>query len=77
MPESLLDDDQSFGSALNDAISKFMDSEIGIKLLTTEKTLRFIGAHEPDSMEVRLCDSMFGGGLVLDDRESIIPPRPR
>ena len=72
-----LDDDQSFDSAPNDAVSKFMHSEIEIKLLTIEKTLRFIGAHERDSAEVRLRDSMLEGGLVLDDRGPIIPLRPR
>ncbi len=72
VPESLLDDDRSFGSALNGAIRKFMDSEISVKLLTTDKTLRSMDAYELGLAEVRVCDSMFGGGLVIDGRESII-----
>jgi sugar-specific transcriptional regulator TrmB len=72
VPDSLFEGDRSFGSALNEAIRKFMDSGISIKLLTTEKAFKSMGAYELGLAEVRVCDSMFGGGLVIDGRESII-----
>ncbi len=72
VPDSLFEDDQSFGSALNDAVMKLMDNKISIKLLTTEKALESMSAYELGLAEVRVCDRMFGGGLVIDGKESII-----
>jgi sugar-specific transcriptional regulator TrmB len=63
---------QSFRGHLKDAIRKFMDSDIKIKVLTTRETLEALDSPEIHIAEIRVCDTMFGGGLVVDEKDSII-----
>ena len=70
--ESLLIDNPSFSVTLNETIRRFRDSDIKIKVLTTEEVLGMVDLRELGFAEVRVCDSLFGGGLVIDGKETII-----
>jgi len=72
IPERLLKGDPNFRNLLKTAIRRYMDSDIVIKVLTTRDTLRSVDFPEIHVAEVRVTDSMFGGGLVVDGRETII-----
>jgi len=62
----------SFSSHLKDTIRKLIDSNVKIKVLTTRETLEALDSPEIHIAEIRVCDTMFGGGLVVDGRESIL-----
>lgn len=62
----------SFRSLLKDTIRRFMDSDIKIKVLTTRETLEAFDSPEIHIAEIRVCDTLFGGGLVVDGKNSII-----
>lgn len=72
IPRVLLKTNSDFQSLLRQNIQKFMNSDIKIKLLTTKETLKSLHGPELGIAEIRVCDSMFGGGLVVDGRESLI-----
>ncbi|MCW4049233.1 MAG: hypothetical protein NWE89_05790 [Candidatus Bathyarchaeota archaeon] len=72
IPEELLKISPSFQDILKQNIRKFMDTDVQIKLLTTKEILSSISGPELGVIEIRLCDSMFGGGLIIDDRECIV-----
>jgi sugar-specific transcriptional regulator TrmB len=72
IPRSLLKSNSDFQSLLRQNIQKFMNSDIKIKLLTTKETIKSLHGPELAIAEIRVCDSMFGGGLVVDGRESLI-----
>ena len=69
VPEKI---DPSFRSLLKNTIRKFIDKDLRIKVLTTRQTLAAIDSPEIHIAEIRVCDTMFGGGLVVDGRDSLI-----
>ncbi len=51
---------------------KVMDTSIKVKVLTTEKMKPLIDLSDLGVAEVRLCEEMFGGGVVIDGHETIL-----
>ncbi len=72
IPESLARGKPPFKNLLNQTIRKLMDSSIKIKVLTTRDALKDLDSPELHVAEIHVCDTMFGGGLVVDGKESII-----
>ncbi|TRO54156.1 TrmB family transcriptional regulator, partial [Candidatus Bathyarchaeota archaeon] len=72
IPDNVLQGDTNFRDLLKTTIKRYMDSDIVIKVLTTRETLKSVDFPEIHIAEIRVTDSMFGGGLVIDGKETII-----
>jgi sugar-specific transcriptional regulator TrmB len=53
-------------------LSKLKDKRINILLLTTKDSIKHVDKFSIFLAEVRVRDEMFGGGLVSDERESLL-----
>ncbi|UCH56815.1 MAG: TrmB family transcriptional regulator [Candidatus Bathyarchaeota archaeon] len=56
----------------NAYIQRIQDSRIKIKVLTTRETVEELDERQLSLAEVRVRDELFGGGLVVDERESLL-----
>jgi sugar-specific transcriptional regulator TrmB len=53
-------------------LQRIFDSKIEIKVLTTKDAVKAIDKQYLALAEVRVCEELFGGGLVVDGRESLL-----
>lgn len=51
---------------------KIMDERVKVKGLTTIDTKQLLDTSDLGLAEVRICEDMFGGGIVIDGRETIL-----
>ena len=51
---------------------KIMETNVEVKILTTEKMKHFLEPSDLGLAEVRICGEMFGGGVVIDGHETIL-----
>lgn len=51
---------------------KIMDTNVSVKVLTTEKMKNMLDASDLGVAEVRICGEMFGGGVVIDGHETML-----
>jgi HTH-type transcriptional regulator, sugar sensing transcriptional regulator len=51
---------------------KIMDSDVNVKVLTTKEMKPLLEMSDLGIAEVRICDNMFGGGVVIDGKETIL-----
>lgn len=49
-----------------------MNSEIQVKILTTNEMKPLISFGGLGVAEIRICDNMLGGGVVIDGQETIL-----
>ena len=71
-PEGLLPTISSMAAAQDLDIQRIFDSKIEIKVLTTKDAVKAIDKQYLALAEVRVCEELFGGGLVIDGRESLL-----
>ena len=53
-------------------LRRLLYNKIEIKVLTTEEAVKAIGNQYLGLAEVRVCEELFGGGLVVDGREILL-----
>ena len=53
-------------------LRRLLDSTIEIKVLTTKEAVEALDRQHLGLAEVRVCEELFGGGLVVDGRESLL-----
>jgi sugar-specific transcriptional regulator TrmB len=70
--EGLLQTMSSMAAAQDLDLQRIFDSKIEIKVLTTKDAVRAIDKQYLALAEVRVCEELFGGGLVIDGRESLL-----
>jgi sugar-specific transcriptional regulator TrmB len=70
--EGLLQTMSSMAAAQDLDLQRIFDSKIEIKVLTTMDAVKAIEKQYLALAEVRVCDELFGGGLVIDGRESLL-----
>ena len=61
-----------FSDKMFSFLNKLMDSNIDVKVLTTKEMSPLLDIGDLGVAEVRICEDMFGGGLVIDGRETIL-----
>lgn len=71
-PEGVLPTISSMEVAQEFDLQKVLDSKIEIKVLTTKDAVKVIDPQYLALAEVRVCEELFGGGLVIDGRESLL-----
>ena len=71
-PEGLLPTISSMAAAQDLDLQRIFDSKIEIKVLTTKDAVKAIDKQYLALAEVRVCEELFGGGLVIDGRESLL-----
>lgn len=72
LPEDQLSDVPDFSIKVFSFLNSLMDSEIKVKILTTDEMKPLIGIGDLGVAEIRTCDNMFGGGVVIDGQETIL-----
>jgi sugar-specific transcriptional regulator TrmB len=72
IPEGLLPTISSMADAQDLDLQRIFDSKIEIKVLTTNDAVKAIDKQYLALAEVRVCEELFGGGLVIDGRESLL-----
>jgi sugar-specific transcriptional regulator TrmB len=70
--EGLLQTMSSMAAAQDLDLQRIFDSKIEIKVLTTMDAVKAIEKQYLALAEVRVCEELFGGGLVIDGRESLL-----
>jgi hypothetical protein len=70
--EGLLQTMSSMAAAQDLDLQRIFDSKIDIKVLTTMDAVKAIEKQYLALAEVRVCEELFGGGLVIDGRESLL-----
>jgi len=72
LPEEQLPDIPDFSVKVFGFLNSLMDSEIKVKILTTDEMRPVIDVGDLGVAEIRICDNMFGGGVVIDGKETIL-----
>jgi len=72
LPEEQLPDIPDFSVKVFNFLNSLMDSEIKVKILTTDEMRPVIDVGDLGVAEIRICDNMFGGGVVIDGKETIL-----
>lgn len=72
LPEEQLPDIPDFSIKVFSFLNGLMDSEIKVKILTTDEMRQIIDVGDLGVAEIRICDNMFGGGVVIDGKETIL-----
>ena len=72
LPEDQLPDIPDFSVKVFGFLNSLMDSEIKVKILTTDEMRPVIDVGDLGVAEIRICDNMFGGGVVIDGKETIL-----
>lgn len=72
IPEQLLPTYPDFSSKMFSFLNDLMDSSVEVKVLTTNEMASFFNMGDLGVADVRICEDMFGGGVVIDGRETIL-----
>ena len=71
IPEGLLDLPDTM-SILNHELRMLQNSDVQVRVLTTEEVSEKLNPRYLSFADVRVCSELFGGGLVIDGRETIL-----
>ncbi|MCW4011746.1 MAG: hypothetical protein NWF07_02010 [Candidatus Bathyarchaeota archaeon] len=72
LPEEQLPGIPDFSIKVFGFLNNLMNSEIKVKILTTKEMKPLISIGDLGVAEIRICDDMFGGGVVIDGQETIL-----
>ena len=72
IPEELIFDYPNIVQRLFNFRYKIRDTNVHVKVLTTENMKHFLDASDLGIAEVRICGEMFGGGVVIDGHETML-----
>ena len=72
IPEQMLPMYPDFSNKTFGFLNRLMDSNIDVKVLTTKEMIPLLDKGDMGVAEVRICDDMFGGGVVIDGQETIL-----
>lgn len=72
LPEEQLPGIPDFSIKVFGFLDSLMNSEIQVKILTTNEMKPLISFGGLGVAEIRICDNMFGGGVVIDGQETIL-----
>ena len=72
IPAQLLPMYPDFSKKMFSFLNELMDSSVDVKVLTTEEMVPLLDKGDLGVAEVRICENMFGGGVVIDGQETIL-----
>jgi sugar-specific transcriptional regulator TrmB len=72
LPKKLITTYPSFNEKMFSLFNKLMDSSVDVKVLTTKNMLPLLSNADYGVAEIRVCENMFGGGVVIDGQETIL-----
>ncbi len=70
--EQLISTYPNFNEKMFSFLNKLMDSSVDVKVLTTKDMLSLLDKADYGVADIRVCDNMFGGGVVIDGQETIL-----
>jgi sugar-specific transcriptional regulator TrmB len=72
IPEQMLPTYPDFSLKMFSFLNKLMDSSIDVKVLTTMEMIPLLDKGDFGVADIRICENMFGGGVVIDGQETIL-----
>ena len=72
IPTQLITEYPSFSEKMFSLFNKLRDSSVEVKVLTTKGMLHLLNGIDYGVADIRICDNMFGGGVVIDGQETIL-----
>ena len=72
IPEQLLPMYPDFSNKMFSFLNKLMDSSVKVKVLTTKEMIQYLDRGDLGVADIKICDDMFGGGVVIDGKETIL-----
>lgn len=66
------DETRDFHSFIEKALEKILMRGVEVKVLAGHKSMMHLGGNENPNLDVRLKRGMFGGGIIIDEREALI-----
>lgn len=72
IPEQLLPMYPDFSKKMFSFLNELMDSSVDVKVLTTKEMVPMLDKGDLGVADVRICENMFGGGVVIDGKETIL-----
>jgi sugar-specific transcriptional regulator TrmB len=72
IPEQLLPMYPDFSNTMFSFLNELMDSNVEVKVLTTNEMIPLLDGGDFGVADIRICEDMFGGGVVVDGQETIL-----
>ena len=72
IPEQMLPMYPDFSLKMFSFLNKLRDSSIDVKVLTTMEMISLMDKGDFGVADIRICEKMFGGGVVIDGQETIL-----
>ncbi len=72
IPDQMLPMYPDFNLKMFSFLNKLMDSSIDVKVLTTMEMISLMDKGDFGVADIRICEKMFGGGVVIDGQETIL-----
>ena len=72
LPKQLLTEYPTFSEKMFSLFHKLMESSVDVKVLTTKDMLALLKNADYGVADIRICENMFGGGVVIDGQETIL-----
>ena len=72
IPTQLLPMYPDFSKKMFSFLNELMDTSVDVKVLTTNEMVPMLDKGDLGVADVRICENMFGGGVVIDGKETIL-----